>query len=143
MSKQLVESERSLIEPPFSISNSSINSVSESFMRFSISSLSSLSIVSNNAYISSDDMLVIGTLIFLFEAIVHFNKCSLCSFITYMINTSCKIKYSPLWNYCSYCKSIVFRDFLSYSAWFYDLCNDSQLFTWELAPNLLDVLCII
>ena len=82
MSKQLVESQRSLLEPPFSISDSSINSVSESFMRFSISSLSSLSIVSNNAYISSDDMLVIGTLIFLFEAIVHFNKCSLCSFIT-------------------------------------------------------------
>ena len=57
MSKQLVESERSLLEPPFSISDSSINLLSESFMRFSISSLPSLSIVSNYAYISSDEML--------------------------------------------------------------------------------------
>ena len=54
-------------------------------MRFSISSSPSLSIVSNYAYISSDDMLVIGALLFLFEALVHFNKCSLCSFITQMI----------------------------------------------------------
>ena len=124
-----VESERSLLEPPFSISDSSINLLSESFMRFSISSSPSLSIVSNYAYIWSDDMLVIGALIFLFEAIVYFNKCSLWSFITQMINTSCKIYYSPLWNYCSYCKSIVFRDFFSYSAWCYYFCNDSQLFT--------------
>ena len=96
MSKQLVESERSLLEPLFSISDSSIKLLSESFMRFSISSSPSLSIVSNYAYISSDDMLVIGALLFLFEALVHFNKCSLCSFITQMINTSCKIQYSPL-----------------------------------------------
>ena len=63
MSKQLVESERSLLEPPFSVSDLSINLLSESFKRFSSSS-PSLSIVSNYAYISSDDMLVIGTLIF-------------------------------------------------------------------------------
>ena len=81
MPKQLVESERSLLEPPFSISDSSICLVSESFVRFSTSSSSLLSILSNNAYILSDDMLVIGTLIFLFEAVVHFNKCFLCSFI--------------------------------------------------------------
>ena len=43
MSKQLVESGRLLLDPPFSISDSSINLVFESFMRFSISSLSSLS----------------------------------------------------------------------------------------------------
>ena len=29
---------------------------------------------------------MIGTLIFIFEAIVHFNKSSLCSFITQMTN---------------------------------------------------------
>ena len=143
MSKQLVESERSLLESPFSISDPSINLVYESFMRFSISSSPSLLIVSNYAYISSDDMLVIGALLFLFETLVHFNKSSLCSFITQMINTSCKFQYSPLWNYYSYHKSIVFRDFLSCSAWFYYLSYDSQLFTWELAPNSLDVLCII
>ena len=96
MSKRLVESERSLLESPFSISDSSINLVSELFMRFSITSSPSLLIASNYAYISSDDMLVIDALLFLFEALVHFNKCSLYSVITQMINTSCKIPYSPL-----------------------------------------------